>query len=696
MAAQRISLSLALTTLLLLLAGALLLLGANGIGLPVAHALGPDNPGTLYVAPDGDCGGMTPCFDEIQAAVDAAVEGDAIKVATGVYSQVNNYGGLAQVVYITRSLTLRGGYTVTDWDDYDPDAHPTTVNAQRLGRGLYINSSGSVTVEGLVVTGGDGKGMWPGGGGMYAHAATLVISDNLITDNIASTGDNGEGGGMYVMNGTTVMIVGNTVYTNTACAGADNGRGGGIVVNCACKASLIDNTIVDNLASNYPFNSNVGGGVYLLSPSSAIFNVVGNRILNNRAGSSYSSDAGGLYGHPYQGRITVIDNVIEGNSAGGDAGGLWISTNYSFTLEGNTIRANVAADDCGGLEVIGYNPSKIRGNLVQENRAEGNANGGGGLCLDAFIGETHLWIENNAFIDNWAFEAGSAIHSGSSYVRAHLRHNTIARNGGPAGVSGIHVYGGVFDAVDTIVAGHDVGVENEYGTATMDHTLWDGNGTDIVGAVTTSNDVYGASAFALDGHHLTYLSAAIDAGVNVSLATDLDGQPRPMRDDFDIGADEFPYYAIVEPGPGGDLVYTDTQGLPTIIRVPPGGVTDTILLAYVPLAAPTHPLPPLKAFANHAFTLDAWTLDGVHLPGFVFQAPVTVEVHYSNADVSRVTEPSLELGTWTGDAWQDAACGLYDRQAAANWLSLPVCHLSEFALIGEPYRVYLPLVMRSY
>jgi len=500
----------------------------------------------------------------------------------------------------------------------------------------------------------------------------------------------------FSLDGTTVMIVGNTIYTNTACAGADNGRGGGIVVNCSCKASLIDNTIVDNLASNHPFNSNVGGGVYLLSPSSAIFNVVGNRILNNRAGSSYQSDAGGLYGNPDQGRMTVIDNVIEGNSAGGDAGGLWISKNYSFTLEANTIRANVAGSDCGGADVIGYNPSIIRGNLFQGNRAEGDPGVGGGICLDGFIGATHLWIENNVFADNYAFEAGSAIHSGSSVVNAHLRHNTVARNGGPAGVSGIHFYLGILDAVDTIIAGHDVGVENEYGTATMDHTLWDGNGTDIVGTVTTSNDVYGAPAFALDGYHLTYLSAAIDAGVDATLTEDVDGQPRPMRDTFDIGADEFPYFTIVEPGPGGDLVYTDTQDLPTIIRVPPGGVTDTVLLAYVPLAEPTHPLPPLKEFARHAFTLDAYTLDGVHLPGFVFQAPVTVEVHYSNADVSRVTELSLELDAWAGGAWQDAACGLYDRQAAANWLSLPVCHLSEFALIGEPYRVYLPLVARNH
>jgi hypothetical protein len=38
---------------------------------------------THYVTPGGDCGGSTPCYGAIQAAVDAASNGDIVKVSQG-------------------------------------------------------------------------------------------------------------------------------------------------------------------------------------------------------------------------------------------------------------------------------------------------------------------------------------------------------------------------------------------------------------------------------------------------------------------------------------------------------------------------------------------------------------------------------------------------------------------------------------
>jgi hypothetical protein len=50
--------------------------------------------------------------------------------------------------------------------------------------------------------------------------------------------------------------------------------------------------------------------------------------------------------------------------------------------------------------------------------------------------------------------------------------------------------------------------------------------------------VDGDPAFAADGYHILPGSAAIDAGVNVSVTTDIDGDPRPNGPGYDIGADE--------------------------------------------------------------------------------------------------------------------------------------------------------------
>ena len=55
--------------------------------------------GTLYVNPDGVCGGNSPCFTTIQAAINAASPGDTINVAAATY---------AEQIDINKALTLLG------------------------------------------------------------------------------------------------------------------------------------------------------------------------------------------------------------------------------------------------------------------------------------------------------------------------------------------------------------------------------------------------------------------------------------------------------------------------------------------------------------------------------------------------------------------------------------------------------------
>jgi hypothetical protein len=64
-------------------------------------------------------------------------------------------------------------------------------------------------------------------------------------------------------------------------------------------------------------------------------------------------------------------------------------------------------------------------------------------------------------------------------------------------------------------------------------------------------------------------------------------------------------------------------------------------------------------------------------------------------------ENSLILYTWDQSAHQlvDAATSCapassYARQPEINRLAVPICHLSEFVLFGEPYRTLLPLIAR--
>lgn len=68
--------------------------------------------------------------------MDAANEGDVIKVAAGTYTDIHQRA--TQVVYISETVTIRGGYTTTNGfaGPPDPDANLTTLDAQ--GRVLYI------------------------------------------------------------------------------------------------------------------------------------------------------------------------------------------------------------------------------------------------------------------------------------------------------------------------------------------------------------------------------------------------------------------------------------------------------------------------------------------------------------------------------------------------------------------------------
>jgi pimeloyl-ACP methyl ester carboxylesterase len=151
------------------------------------------------------------------------------------------------------------------------------------------------------------------------------------------------------------------------------------------------------------------------------------------------------------------------------------------------------------------------------------------------------------------------------------------------------------------------------------------------------------------------------------------------------------------------LVYTDTQGLTTTVRIPVGAVTATTTLTYT--AVPKLQAPAGLVFARHAFVLDAYRgrpgQDSVLLPMFRFQKPVTVTVHYADVDLVGLQESTLGLYYRQGDTWVDATTtctptSMYHRRDADNVLSLPICQTGQFAVLGQgmAYTVYLPLVMR--
>lgn len=329
----------------------------------------------------------TCAYTNVQAAVDAAGPGDLIKVAGGVYTGVQARAGVTQIVYINKSVTIRGGYTPSDWTTSDPIANPTTLDAQGKGRVLYITGSVAPVIEGLRLNGGDATGL----GGVFVN--------------------NDAGGGVYILNAPATIKA-------TEITGNRASYGGGVFLSRS-PARLDANTISGNNAQHS------GGGIYLYDSDGAVLQ--DNQVLSNTA-IKYS---GGI--HLNMSAATVISNTIEANLAtgiggGGDCGGIYVGSSPA-TLEWNTVRDNAAVGAGGGVYIASYEPVQVRHSTVISN----TASRGGGM----YVRSSHATIEANTVISNTASYGGGIQLYDSRHTL--IQTNLVAHNRAQNDGGGIHV-----------------------------------------------------------------------------------------------------------------------------------------------------------------------------------------------------------------------------------------------------------------
>ena len=682
------------------------------------------------------CQVVTCTYNTIQAAVDAAAAGDTIQVAGGTYSDVTLRRGFSQVVFLTKTVTIVGGYS-PDFSVQNPISYPTILNPDGAGRGVTISgtfsSPISPTLSDLQITNGDANfnGL---GGGIYVQDAAPTLAYLKIYQNIATAQFNGYGGGIYMSN-SGANILESDIYSNTASTALGySGSGGGIYITGG-SPHIIGSHIANNVASTG--GPGYGGGIALENDQAFLdSNAIMNNVASPAAGQPGSVFGGGVY--MYQSLATLAYNRIEFNRAAsglnsfGQGGGLYMEQQSNATLNYNTIFANTASlqgPGSGGGINFNYANATLNGNKITENIASTgpesfhNSSGGG-----MFFSTDTSRLVNNIIARNFTnpnltvgIRQGDGIMVQGTDAPI-LLHNTIYSNIGGDGVA-IYVanYGLPIQITNTIIASQSVGVYNDFSSANLNGVLWFANGSDISGTVTSTvkNAVTGNPRFAADGFgfHITWPSAARNAGVPIDTslypqaAQDIDWEARPYPTDGlpDLGADElFMVWATLTPGDGGLMSYTDRPGMTITVDVPAGAVGVTTTLTCEPLdTLPAEPLPPDQLFAGRSFTLDAY--QNMQLQqGFIFDQPVEVKVYYRDEDIVGIDEASLRLYYWDDEAgaWLDGAntCGTpaaYVRDPLNNFISVPICHLSRWDMHGvlpieeENFLVYLPVAAKA-
>jgi len=144
---------------------------------------------------------------------------------------------------------------------------------------------------------------------------------------------------------------------------------------------------------------------------------------------------------------------------------------------------------------------------------------------------------------------------------------------------------------------------------------------------------------------------------------------------------------------GGALVSNDGR---TTVNVPPGAAEGelTIILK---------PTPPTMGFtlpmvsAGNNFELLAFDANGEVTQ---FNQPLEFTLKYSDLEIGSMPEESLALHFYDVNSkqWYDAittcSSGSYIHDPVQNQFSLPVCHLTDFAVVGEGYGIYLPVTFK--
>jgi hypothetical protein len=410
-------------------------------------------------------------YSTIQAAIDAATNGDLVLVSEGTYYENINFMG--------KAITVASKYFI---DGKEKHIKKTIINGSQPINpdfGSVVNFvSGEDTNSvlcGFTITGGTGTlEMFPGnppireGGGIYCLASGAKIIHNIIKNNKSEMGNAGMSwGGGFASTPPWVpmyVILENNVFENNSVTGSIMCGGGG--VSFSCSGRIVKNTFTHNTI--YAEDGSAGGGGLIVqswsppTPPNEVF-MSDNIIIHNKALQSESATfwLGGLAGGVsiLGSKGVYINNIIQHNEVNAVNSSYGAGVVFDYPPDDLYFRNNIVSHNTysgagycygGGFAVWDGSPT-IENNLFEKNKA---TFGGGGWIGDAF---SFTKIINNTIIKNHAEQKGGALYTKSA---APIVMNSILWNNHAPEGSEIYVESGTIDVTYSDVMGGWTGTGN--------------------------------------------------------------------------------------------------------------------------------------------------------------------------------------------------------------------------------------------
>jgi hypothetical protein len=265
---------------------------------------------------------------------------------------------------------------------------------------------------------------------------------------------------------------------------------------------------------------------------------------------------------------------------------------------------------------------------------------------------------------------------------------------------------------NSIIASYSVGITRTGGSVNEDYNLFFGVPITTAGPIArgahTLNDVDPMFvAPPLDDYHVKGTSPAVNEGVDIGVRRDIDLDARPLGGGFDIGADEAAVAAVnAGPGLGGTMTYTATTGTVIQLFVPPGAVSQTLPIYCSLVASNTLILPVRLRLSGNVFELDGYPDPDVTNapPTIVFNVPVTLTVHYVDADIAGIDENRLKLYRFESNLLGWRAIGFRPGETQTldvdnNIITATILGFSKFGKYGPQsgagYELFLPIALKQ-